>query len=422
MDTDRNVLRRLKRLENLEAGGGGGGAGIAPLPRLRFIAGDTTQTAQNGSIAEPYRSIGKWITGLGAAPGSANDANQPVVGYLVPAIGGYTEDTAYPAGRNLLLTTDPDALLVGTVTGNATWANITVANPPTVAILEERNVNRIGNFTVTDDGTAANSIVIISCTNFSGGSGVSGTFDSHLATHFIQLLLFNAIMNTINCGTAATSGQIECVGSQLNSGTVSGLTFLGIRSQINCSAITVNEDAFFEQCVFGAAVTLTTGTGAGNSNTFDGPSWRNFLGAGGTRAAGVIVLVTGGYAAGPVYGAELPVGGGATSVSLNGAAVGTTAGFTGSNSGNVYVQAAGQGADATVTVLTGGGESVGDTVCITRTDLAAHLLTVKNNAGTTIATLPSGGRGSIVMVKAGATAIGGITNDWALASSGSVAA
>jgi hypothetical protein len=413
-----STKRRLKRLENLIGGGGGGGAGLARLSRLWFIDGGTTQTGNTGSIAEPFSTIAKWTAAMGT-PANSADASVPLVGYLTPSENVYTEATVYPRARNILLMTDPFDPIDGTIVGNATWANTTDPNQAAFAQLEERNVLRIGDFTVTDDATASISIVLIAGTNLIGGAGISGTFTSNTTQHLEVVELLNAQMHTINCGSGAANAQLAAVDSSFLSGTITAFSggFLGCT--LTTTAITVHNSCSFNDCTFQAVNVLTTGTGTANANFFDGPSWRSFLASGSTRATGVIVLVTGGFYAGPVYGKALPTGAGPTAVSLNGN--GATAGYTGSDSGNVYVSS-GLTADSVVQVLTSGGESVGDTVCITKTDLAAHTLTIKNNANTTIGVIPSGGRGSIVMVRAGATAIGGITNDWALSNAGSVAA
>lgn len=416
---DLETRRRLKRLEALVAGAGGGGSSLARLSRAWFIDGGTTQTGDTGSIAEPFSTVAAFTTAVGL-PASAADGNEPIVGYLTPSIHGYTENTVYPAGRSLLLTTD--ALnLFGTIVGNATWANTTVANAPSEVVLEEKNILRTGSFTVTDDGTAATSIVIFSCDNLAAGAGLSGSFDSHTTQHMAELVLLNAtIIGNINCGAGANNASLESVGAAIG-GTVTAHSATFIGTQIQSSAITLFTSGVFDDCFFGFGqnCVLTTGTGTANANTFDGPSWRSFVSSGGTRATGVVVVVIGGFFAGAVYGAALPTGAGPTTVSING--TGASVGYTGSNSGNVYASS-GLLANSTVQVLNGGGESVGDTVCITKTDLAAFSLTVKNNAGTTIGVIPANDRGSIVLVRAGASAIGGITNDWALATCGALAA
>lgn len=413
-----STKRRLKRLENLVAGGAGGGAGIARLSREWFIDGGTTQTGNTGSIPEPFSTVAKWTAAMGA-PSSSGDATRPLVGYLTPAFGGYTENTVYPAARNMLLLTDPADLVNGTIVGNATWDNVTDPNQPSLVVLEERNILRVGDFTVTDDATAATSVVVLAGTNIVGSAGLTGTFTASATQHMSVLELINAQVHTVDLGSGAANAQLAAVNSEFVSGTITALSASLLGCGLTSTAITVHNSCQFTDCLFNASLLLTTGTGTANTNIFDGPSWRSFLSSGGTRASGVIVVVTGGFYAGPVYGAALPTGAGPTSVSINGN--GATAGYTGSNSGNVYVSS-GLTADSTVNVLTGGGEGVGDTLCITKTDLAAHTLTIKNNAGTTIGVIPSGGRGSLVLVRAGATAIGGITNDWALSNAGSLAA
>lgn len=401
---------------------GSAAAGAKPLSRYRFIDGGTTANGETGAISEPFTTIQKFLTATGA-PSSVADSGAAFVGVVTPSAAGYHEALAFPAARNLVLTTSGIQQVAGAIFGNATWNNAPNANQAALASVELQNLVLVGNFTVTDAVGSSQSAVIISDDDLVGGAILDGVFDSSACNHFTSLNGYGAgFLGNINLGSSASSGIINCITTNFESGiTITAGEGIFVNCNMNVSAITMHTFATFTGCTFsiGENPLLTTGTGTGNANIFDGPSWRSFITAGGTRASGVIVLVVGGFYAGPVYGAALPTGAGPTTVSLNGN--GASAGYTGSNSGNVYVSS-GLQANAVVQVGSGGGENPGDTLCITKTDLAAHTLTVENNAGTTIGVIPAGGRGSIVLVKAGATAIGGITNDWALSNCGSLAA
>jgi hypothetical protein len=72
------------------------------------------------------------------------------------------------------------------------------------------------------------------------------------------------------------------------------------------------------------------------------------------------------------------------------------------------------GTPTTVTLKTGGGELPGDTILITKTDLGANVLAVKNNAAVTIGTIPTNERGFVLARFNG--------SDWVFAEGGSLSA
>ena len=366
-----------------------GSGSNAPLSRQRFIDGNTTQTGLNGAAGAPFKTIAQFTASRGDA--SIADATANYVGWLMPALLGYVETVVFPKRVSTELRADSYSGVAGsgtTITGNVTWANTGVGGPvASSAYVVMHNVSVSGTITVTDDGAAPGTHFVFSGDELYGTSATLNTFDASGATSLQSVLFENATVIELIAGTAALSvTNSQCTGA----GQVSAAAMVAIDSIFNVGDISMGSGpAVFTSCQFslGSIPTLTCSFGA----TFDGPSWRSFVEAGGTRAVGTIVLVVGGYNGAAVEGAALPNT--AVSVSLNG--TGATAGFTGEHSGNHY-SSSGITASRIVTLLTGGGELTGDTILITRTDLAAFTLVIHNNAGATIATIPASSRGFVL--------------------------
>jgi len=381
--------------------GVGAAAGVPPLKRQKFIDGDTTQNGLNGSVAGPFKTIAQFMASRTNA--SVADATANYVGWVMPALSGYTENVAFPAYASTELRADSLSSLNGTIiNGNVTWANIAGTNAATAALVCLHNVSVNGTFTVTDDAGAPASEVV-----FGGDEtafvGVSvGAFVSSAATKLGAVLFLNAATTSVDAGTADTSAVIIMDGCT-PSGSVIGKMVEMFDCAVQASAVTARVTSIFRDCTFTVVTTLTS-----PASSFDGQSWMSFFGIGGIRAAGTTVLVIGGFDGGSVPGAALT--GASTDVSLNG--TGATAGYTGENSGNHYTTS--NGTPTTVTLKTGGGELKGDTICITKTDLGANALAVKNNAAATIGTIPANERGSVVARFDGA--------DWVFDQGGSLAA
>jgi len=425
MNQNRSVAdaryKKLRALIGQDSPGGGGAT--SPLTRFRFIDGGTAETLFNGAIGEPYKTIGQFCAAF-AGSASVADANALVVGELTPAIGGYAENPAFPGYRSIELRCQSFAQLSqaidSSISGNATWANVAggATHVPTLATLLLHNVGITGSLTVTDDGHVPGALYLSG--DEIGVFGTLGSLDAHTTTALGGVSVQNyAILGACNLGHAATSATLLAFYGAAFNGAVTALSVGAIGAQFGaaCAAINVHSTATFYGCLFaaGTGIVLTTDT-AGSFISFDGPSYLSFVEAGGTVAGGGIVVVVGGYKGAAVEVAALPTAPAApVLVSING--TGASAGFTGG--GNHY-QSTGLTGNATVQVLNGGGEHVGDTVRITKTDLAAHTLTVENNAGTTIAVIPSADRGFVELQRVGATAYAGITNDWALAGCGSL--
>ena len=400
-------------------GAGGSAASGNPLSRQRFIDGDTTSPGP-GAASAPFKTIAAFIASRGNA--SVADATANYVGWLMPALNGYAEDIAFPPHVSTELRADSFSLVPGSgtyVTGNVTWANVGGAHDAIDAAVIMHNVSLVGSLTVTDDGNAPPSILFFGGDEI-GEAGVTlAEFDSSGASNLISAAFTNAIVNDINAGTAASSADIAAFSSELN-GSISAGSMVAVDSLFNVTSITLSAGGTsdFTGCKFAlGSVPVLDCQGFA---TFDGPSWLSFLTAGGTRSAagtGTVVLVVGGYNGGTVEGAALPTTGVNTDVSISGNAA--TAGYTGSNSGNHYSSSDGLTADgASVTLKTTGNEHEGDTMLITKPGSEAHPLAVFNggtNAGT-IGIIPSGSRGFVLAQYSSAT------NDWILASCGSLVA
>jgi hypothetical protein len=385
---------------------GGPGAASVPLSRQRFIDGDTAQLGLNGSVADPFKTIAQFMASRTNA--SVDDATANYVGWLMPALTGYTESVAFPPYVSTELRADSISLIGGTViNGNLTWPNIAGANAASEALVSVHNIIVGGDFTVTDDVNAPTSVVVFSGDEVRNlNSLLGGTFDSSTCTKLALVAFQGAGVGNINTGTTTTSAGVLLLESTCN-GTIVALGITAIDSDIGASAITLEATtgvAQFVGCRFASAPVLTALNGA----LFDGTSWRSFMEAGGTRAAGTFVLVVGGYSAGSVEGAALT--GASTNVSLNG--TGATAGYTGENSGNHYSSAS--DTPTTVVLKTGGGELPGDTMLITRTTLGTGALAVQNNAAATIGTIPVNARGFVLAQFNG--------SDWVFAEGGSMLA
>jgi len=276
-----------------------------------------------------------------------------------------------------------------TITGNVGWNNTSGTAADPAATLALHNVNVTGALTVTDNAGAPTCFVSISGDEAGQGStAIVGSIVSNTTVKLAEILLNNMrCTGVVNAGTSVDSAVILVTGGSVILGDVSCKS-LACDSATIAGNVTVNaaEFALFRSTVFSSAITLTAITSA-----FDGSSWRSFMGSNCIRAVGTTVLVQGGYSAASVDGAALT--GAATSVSLNG--TGATAGFTGEHSGNHYSSAS--DTPTSVTLLTGGGETQGDTILISRTTLGTGVLAVINGgtgAGT-IGTIPVNSRGFV---------------------------
>lgn len=380
----------------LGAGGGGANADV-PLSHFKWIDGSNTSLGTpNGAIAEPFRTIGAFITALGPSTSALeNSINQ--VGIVTPkaALAGYVENLTIPAYRNIELR----ALnLNQLVTGNVTCANVAgggaVAPTSGTAALLLHNLAFTGNIVITDDGTVPMSLVL------SGdelpASGPVGNIDVS-GCKACPLIAIDTM--SVGGNIASTSANATGAAVQLDNGSVQGTIVCRNLSAVSSSMssnITVASNAnggfaSFRNCTFGGQ-TITGG--AGTILTFDGPSYKSLLESGGSVAgAGVIVLAVGGYDGADIEGANITNAD--ISISIDGQAAGTTAGFTAGGNHYTCLSATLTGAHS-VTCLQGGNLKDGDSMLITRGDVlgvpSAFALTVKNSVGGTLAVLPASQR------------------------------
>ncbi len=368
-----------------------GGTSTGPMVRQRFIDGDSPQFDETGSTGQPYKTIAAFMssrTNASVADGTAN-----YVGWLMPAISGYNENVNFRAYTSTELRAASFSLGTGTrgaiINGNVTWVNQAGGNVADTAVVTLHNISVAGQFLVTDDAGAPASTVVFSGDDDTTGTILTGGFGSSATTHLQSAIFRNAAVGNLAAGTTINSASVSVFGCDIF-GIVTAQSLLAENTVFGVSAITLasNGSATFFGCEFipGTNPILTCVAGA----LFDGPSWRSFLQAGGTRSGTTKVLVQGGYSGGAVQGKVFTGNVGAVSLSLNGAAAGTSAGYTGNNSGNFFVDKGGMSTNATVTLLLGGGELDGDTIMFSKTAGTIFTITLKNSVGTTIAQTSSG--------------------------------
>lgn len=392
-------------------GGGGGVSSTVPLSRQRFIDGDTTQAGLTGAAASPFKTIAQFIASRGNA--SVADATANYVGWVMPALNGYPETVFFPPYVSTELRADSLVSLGTAVIGSLSWDNSTPGAhsgaPASVAI---HNIVVSGIFSVVDAPGAPPLNVVFGGDELGGSSAaLNSGFVSAGTTTLESVSFFNAVVGGVNAGSTAQSALVSFTNSLCSSVIAGSLAALNSTFTGNITVSTGGLAAFVG-CQFTLASNPSLDCRAGA--TFDGPSWKSFIEAGGTRFpissdVGTPALVQGGYNGGAVEGAALIAA--ATNVSLNG--TNASAGFKGSNSGNHY-SATTLAQDSAVTLKTGGGEHVGDTILITKTDLTAHTLQVKNNAGAVLGVIPSGSRGFVLAQFNGV--------DWTFSQGGSLAA
>lgn len=396
------------------AGAGGGQAALVPFTRQRFIDGGTIQTGRNGSVANPFLTIAEFIASRTKV--SAGDSSTNYVGWVMPKIGGYVENVSFTPGAATELRADsytPQGSV--TIDGDVFWTNLAGANDATVPTAVLHNLSVSGLFQVTDDPGVPSSAVVFGADE-AGISSVtlSGGFVSNTTSKLATATFYNALINGagIDAGSTGDSADVSIFYSIVSGAGISAKGLNSVDSGIAVPIINTDGDATFRNTsfAFGFAPVLTcVGTAF-----FDGPSWTSFVEDGGTRGAGTIVLVAGGYNGAEVRGANLPATG-AVNVSLNGVAA--TAGFNGENAGNHYTVFDALSGDLTVQLLTGGGELAGDTLLITRANTAgAFTLTVLDNAGGIIGRIPSTNQGFVL------AQIAAPSGDWVLASCGALPA
>lgn len=363
------------------------------LMRQRYIDGDTSAVTRNGSLSQPYKTISEFLSVRGNV--SVADATANYVGIVAPSQFGYVENIAFAPYASSEIRAESFSIPTGTsgvvINGNAAWINKAGANAGSNPTVTMHNVSVGGTFTVTDDAGAPVSTTVFGGDEIPGGVFLNG-FDSSTTIHLASAQFYNAIIGNLNAGNSANSPAVTLNGCSAL-GVITAGSLKADNTTFDVASITLNTGgvALFTNCSFtpGSSPVLT----CFGTVQFDGPSWRSFMAAGGTRSAGTTALVVGGYNAAPVEGADIsPTAN--TQVSANGKAPGTTAGYTGNNSGNHY-NCSNLTANRSVVLLTGGGEQNGDTMTITKTGPVAFDLIVKNNGASTLGVIPNGSRGFI---------------------------
>lgn len=379
------------------AAAGGGAAAIPPLSRQWFIDGGTATiaAARNGAISTPFATMQEFLTARGNH--SAADALSPVLGWVTPNLAGYTENLSFPAYASTELRSESFSLGAGvgvTLTGNVNWNNFAGAFTPAAASMTIHNISVIGNITINDDANAPQLFSLFGGDEILGVYPVLiGNFVANTTTKLLEATFSGCnVQGNIDCGTAVDSAAVTL----LNAETLAGAGILGravrsIGSEIGAAVITCASGgtASFLRTFFQNESPLLTADGGA---TFDGDSWQSFQYAGGTRGPGTAVTVFGGYDGGEVPGADLPTGAVTTSVSLDGGSA--SAGYTGENSGNHYSSSGlvGNG----IVQLENSGAKKGDTLLITKKDVASFTLRVQNAAAGLIATIPADARGFVL--------------------------
>jgi hypothetical protein len=377
--------------------GGGSGAGIVPLTRYRYIDGGTAQSGLDGSVAEPYKTIGQFLTAF-TDTASVADANALVVGKVTPSLTPYTASLVIPAYRCIELRADNFSQQE--MANNITWANVAGAGThvPTAAQVILHNLNVAGNITVTDDGGCLGELFLTGDEQLLQAL-IAGNVVANTTTALAVVSISGmTVAGFVNLGTATTSaGLAATLGGVDGTVTAKSVTaaYANFGGNITVGGVAGATVATFIDCAFSGAPVLTGPAGA--YADFDGPSWTNFVSAGGTVAGGgLIVTVRGGFPAGRVPGANIgDVGtvGSPAVLSLNG----TNAGATWNQGGNFYTQNTALTANRFIQVALGGGEKKGDILRVVRsvTDANGFHITFEDDTGATIATLASANRGFV---------------------------
>ena len=379
----------------ISAAVGSGGGGSNPLSRQRFIDGGTT-SAGPGAAGAPFKTIADFIASRTTV--SPQDSVSNYVGWLMPSLNGYTEDVNFPPYVSTELRADSlsgaNAGFGGVVVvGDLNWNNAAGAQVGAAALVTLHNIAATGTLNIVDDVNAPPSAVAITSDEVSGLTSSIGAINCRTTTKLQQIFISNSsVLGGINADNVrANAAAVICNGAQIV-GAIAASALDAINSAFGSPSINTFGLQTYARCTFGLGTTpLITTTQA----EFDGSSWISFVEAGGTRAVGTIVVVDGGADGALVEGALLPTTGVNTNVSFDGS--GASVGFTGENCGNHY-SSTGLAADgASVTFVPSAIASTGDTMVITKTDLAAHALTINNGGATPslLATIPSGNRGFV---------------------------
>jgi hypothetical protein len=177
------------------------------LSRVIVTDGGSTAAPATGSIAAPYTSITAAFDTV-KKPVSTEDANTVVQVWLAPCLGDYSENLTWPAYRNVYIQaiTQDNNSDGTTIHGNLTLTNTAAeggANPPSAGFYALTGVTVDGDWTITDDGTAACGVAILGGTTI---STITGTGATELT--FVEIDQ-ESFVSTINCPSSSVTVQGE---------------------------------------------------------------------------------------------------------------------------------------------------------------------------------------------------------------------
>lgn len=365
-----------------------------PLTRYRYIDGAVAApiAQQNGSESTPFASIAAWLTAIGVSTSGVDGQTfQKALLCPVAVAGGYTENPAIPAYRNILLESAAKEVVAG-ITGSITWANVAgggAVAPTNNALLQLDGIKLSGGITVTDDGSVNATLAISQYSRFATtnvGGTITATGATALTVISIRGATVAAIVSTANVtGAALLYGSGAAIGNITAKNIGSGLTITnaisgGARFTGSVYTVASGQPAIFFQSRFGITNPVVSG---GLQAIFDGPTWASFVEAGGSVTSPMVAIVQGGYLQGVVPGAALTNAD--LTLSLDG--TGATVGFT--DGGNYYQDAAALLGANRIRTFGVGGAKKGDTICYSRRDLSANTVTLKDGAAATLYVFPA---------------------------------
>jgi hypothetical protein len=408
------------------AAGAGPVGGDQPLVRTRFVDAltATPSGSQNGATSTPYSSVPVWLAAPSVGtPGVPIASDDDAETYTTAIVSGAPADApgmaaspwTIPAYRNIEVRGLIDqswSASEGTTFSDLAihWSN---ADPhtfaPAVATLTLSRLNITGSLTLTDDGSLPSALNLVGTT---GGAiaaqvenqGYQLALDSLGASDWEFLFVTNCMLlmtawsssETLTTSLYAENAFLTASESPpgvglldvfVTNSTVSGVEWTFDEGFFSATAIdssTLDGDVleFTGACTFGGVRLVAPSTAY-----FDGPSWQSFLADSSNTRLNVVAIVIGGYTAAPVAGANIT---GASNINLSIDGTGASVGFT--QGGNLYTVTSLTG-NIQVSLLSGEGESPGDTLCVNRTDRSGFTVTVIDQASSaTIAILQGPGQ------------------------------
>src|SRR5271169_3176052 len=301
------------------------GGGALPLARFWWIDGNTMVPPgmQDGSEGAPYQSPQAFLMAIGP-PTSTDDANTVFAGVVVPT----APDVWNPNPQTWVIPPSRNVQIGSLVQSDGANANdfapltITWANTPlegvtgSSLVLANLNINGLAMVVTDVAGAPASAMALVGSAengtyqgtiDVSGASGFGGlTVSNAEATLVIVPPAVPTFEVLVESDTDWTSTGLSC-GSFFSydsavtdaGGITAATTQSYFTSRISVPTLTAATQLTFDQsCLFQGPTQL-----AAPLATFDGPSWSTFLETGG-QVGKTVVLVTGGFLAGQVPGAN----------------------------------------------------------------------------------------------------------------------